>query len=163
MKRFNNFRLIACMLLSLSLVFSSCDDDDDDVIDDDPDNEIRFEGIALTSSAEVQTPPVTSSGTGGLSAVYNDDTNILNYSVQWTLGKLEDKTVGMHFHGPASVTENAGVIIPITLDNDSYAGTVSGQTRALTQDEEEDLLSGLWYLNVHSTTYPAGELRGQLE
>ena len=33
----------------------------------------------------------------------------------------------------------------------------------LTQEEEDQLLNGMWYLNIHSTTYPAGELRGQVE
>jgi hypothetical protein len=37
-----------------------------------------------------------------------------------------------------------------------------GTTRVLTSQEEADLLSGNWYLNLHSNTYPGGEIRGQL-
>jgi hypothetical protein len=168
---FKNYWLMACMLLSLMFVLSSCDDDDGDI--NIPANEVKFENIALTGAAEVQDPPVSTTGSGTLNAVYNEDTKKISYTINWTLGSSTDKTVGMHLHGPATTTENASIIIGIPLSStgtgdydgggsDSGTGTVSGQTRALTEAEEEQLLGGLWYLNVHSTTYPNGELRGQL-
>ena len=172
MKLFKNYWLVVSLLLSLVFVVSSCDDDDDGGVDL-PDNEVRFDNIALTGAAEVQTPPVTTTGTGELDAVYNMDTRRISYVVTWTLGNASDQTVGMHFHGPATTTQNAPVVIGLPLTGTSgydpgsgssgSSGTISGQTRALTDQEEDDLLNGLWYLNVHSTTYPDGELRGQVE
>ncbi|MFD3001822.1 CHRD domain-containing protein [Pontibacter toksunensis] len=158
MKKFKKNWLLASMLLCLMFVFCSCDDDDEM-----PSNEIGFNDITLTGAAEVQTNPVVTDGEGVLDAIYNKDTNVLTYTVTWELGKPDDKTTGMHFHGPATRTESAGVIIPIMLNSDAPMGNITGQTRALTQAEEEQLLSGLWYLNIHSTTYPQGELRGQLD
>jgi outer membrane biosynthesis protein TonB len=38
---------------------------------------------------------------------------------------------------------------------------VSGEAR-LTDEQAADLRAGLWYLNIHTTMYPDGELRGQL-
>ncbi|WP_162052159.1 CHRD domain-containing protein [Pontibacter pamirensis] len=151
--------MMAVVLFSLTLFVSSCDDDDDSV----PSNEVGFNDIALTGEAEVQPNPVITDGEGELDAVYNLDTRMITYNITWELGNADDKTTGMHFHGPASLTESASVVIPIQLTSDSYTGSVSGQTRALTQVEEDQLLNGLWYLNIHSTTYPAGELRGQLD
>lgn len=88
-----------------------------------------------------------------------------------------------HIHGPASVTENAsplynlvttpgleynpadpgatgtqgfidGVFTLVDLDGGNY--TVAEQV--------DDLLAGLWYVNVHSEgTYATGEIRGQLQ
>ena len=172
MKRFKNYWLAMILLLGMVPVVSSCDDDDDD--DADPGaNEVRYDDIALTASAEIQTPPVTSNGTGELDASYNMDTKRITYVITWRLGNSDDQTVGMHFHGPASTTENASIVIEIPLvgaggynQNTGSApssGTVSGQTRALSEAEEEQLLGGLWYLNIHSSTYPNGELRGQVQ
>lgn len=171
MKKLNNFRLIAGLLLSLMLVISSCDEDDDNNVDL-PADEVEFKDITLSGAAEVQDPAVVTDGSGEIDAVYDKDTNILTYSIRWELGDENDETVGMHLHGPATKTENAGVVIGIPLsatggggynEEGSSSGSVSGSTRALTQAEEDQLLNGLWYLNIHSTTYPDGELRGQIE
>ncbi|GAB3200786.1 hypothetical protein ABID22_003510 [Pontibacter aydingkolensis] len=152
--------LVYCLMV-LSCFALACDDDDDD-IDVLPDDEVEFDNIQLLGANEV--PAVTSSGSGTLNATYDRDTNIITYSVTWTLGNVSDNLTGMHFHGPASTTANAPVVIDITpvASNRTYQGSASGSTRPLTEAEEDELLDGRWYLNVHSTTYPNGELRGQL-
>jgi hypothetical protein len=171
MKLFKNYWLVVSLLLSLVFVVSSCSDDDDD--DNPSTNEVTFENIALTGENEIQNPPIITTGTGELDATYNKDTKRISYAVNWRLGNANDQTVGMHFHGPASKTENAAIIIGIPLTgsssydpdsgNSGSSGTVTGQTRELTQQEEDDLLNGRWYFNIHSTTHPNGELRGQVE
>ena len=157
MRRYDfNFRkMLAYCLMVLSSFALACDDDDDE-------NIVQFNNIQLRGANEV--PAVTTSGTGTLNATYNRDTNILTYTVNWTLGNANDNLVGMHFHGPAAATANAPVVIDITpaASNRGASGTVSGSTRALTEAEESDLLGGRWYLNVHSNTFTSGELRGQL-
>lgn len=154
-------RILVYSLMVLSSFALACDDDDDDDIL--PDNEVEFNNIQLLGANEV--PAVTSSGAGTLNATYNRDTNIITYTVSWQFGSVSDNLVGMHFHGPASTTEDADIVIDITpaSNNRAYQGTVSGTTRALTEAEEDELLDGEWYINVHSTTYPEGELRGQLD
>jgi hypothetical protein len=157
-----NYRKIAVYCLTVLSCFAfACDDDDDDNIITPPDdNKIEFENISLNGSNEV--PVADSFGEGTLNATYNDDTNILTYTVTWTLGSVDDEVTGMHFHGPASTTENAPPVIPVTPSSTNYTGSYSASTRALTQTEEDDLKAGLWYFNIHSNTYPNGELRGQL-
>ena len=149
-------KMLAYSLVILSCLAFGCDDDDDD------DNIVQFNNIQLRGSNEV--PAVTTNGMGTLNATYNRDTNILNYTVTWNFGNSSDNLTGMHFHGPALPTANAPVVIDITppTTNRGAQGTVSGTTRALTEAEESELLSGRWYINVHSTTNPTGELRGQL-
>jgi CHRD domain len=68
----------------------------------------------------------------------------------------------MHFHGPAATTANAGVQFDIQNYQVRTTGTVSGQTQPLTAAQEADLLNGLWYFNLHTNTFPSGELRGQI-
>lgn len=41
------------------------------------------------------------------------------------------------------------------------SGFVSGKL-VLSEQDEKDLLAGLWYLNFHTTAYPTGEIRAQL-
>ena len=35
-------------------------------------------------------------------------------------------------------------------------------TTAITALQGADLLSGLWYVNIHTATFPGGEIRGQI-
>ena len=144
---------------SLLAFTTACDDDDDDdlpIVDDD----LEFNDIQL-SGANERPDTVQTDGSGSFDGEYDPASNELTYSVSWTLGEVSDSTVAMHFHGPADTTASAGIQIPITGHTNSYTGTFSG-TATLTDQQEADLEAGLWYINIHSGRYPAGELRGQL-
>lgn len=156
-KKFNiNGILVYCLMALTGFAFACDKNDDEELLD----NEITFNNIELLGSNEI--PAVTTNGSGTLSATYNRSTKILSYTFNWTLGNTDDNTVGIHFHGPALVTENAPIVIPVENFPNSHTGSVSGETRALTDAEEAQLLDGRWYLNIHSDTYPDGELRGNL-
>lgn len=63
-----------------------------------------------------------------------------------------------HIHtGAAGV--NGGIIIPLTLGTGS--ATIPANT-VLTEPQYADLLAGNLYFNVHSSTFPTGEIRGQI-
>jgi glucose/arabinose dehydrogenase/plastocyanin len=70
-----------------------------------------------------------------------------------------------HIHGPASSAGSAGVLIDLipyhngrtTNTFGSFSGTVN-----LTPNIYTQLVDRLTYVNVHSTNYPAGEIRGQI-
>ncbi|MDB5871314.1 MAG: hypothetical protein JWQ07_756, partial [Ramlibacter sp.] len=38
---------------------------------------------------------------------------------------------------------------------------IQGET-VVTPAQAADLMAGLWYVNIHSTQFPGGEIRGQL-
>jgi hypothetical protein len=149
--------LLYCLVALSGLAFA-CDRDDDE--EELLDNEIVFNNIVL--SGDNQVPPVATSGSGTFSATYNRSTKMLSYNFTWTLGDENDNTIGIHFHGPALADQNAPVVIPIDSHPTSHTSSVTGETRELTETEEEQLLDGRWYINIHSTTYEDGELRGQL-
>ncbi|MHA6247182.1 CHRD domain-containing protein [Pontibacter sp. CAU 1760] len=140
------------VLLGGFLAFSGCDDDDDDDDDGTP-NLVALQQVNLTGAQE--TPPVTTSATGTFSGTYNDDTNVLSYTI--TFQGLTP--TAMHFHKGA-VGVAGGVEIPIGTA--PYTSPIQGQTPALTAAQEADLLNGLWYVNIHTTANPGGELRGQV-
>ena len=62
-----------------------------------------------------------------------------------------------HIHrGAAGI--NGPVVVPLTL---AAAGLITGSYTPSAADLA-DLNSGQWYVNIHSSTFPGGELRGQL-
>ncbi|MBC5776013.1 CHRD domain-containing protein [Pontibacter sp. KCTC 32443] len=136
----------------------ACDEDDDDNLPVQDD--LEFDDLELSGDNEV--PQVESDGTGTFNGTYDDATNVLTYTVTWELGNPDDEVVGMHFHGPADPTESAGVQEPIEGFTTESTGSFTDSTEPLTAQQEADLKAGLWYINIHSTTYPTGELRGNL-
>ena len=107
-------------------------------------------------------------GTGFVNLVLNGT----SLSITGSYSGLTVASTGGHIHGPAAPGVNASIIYPldalgiITLGSTSgtYAGTVNlaaigGYTLA---QQLVDLNNGLWYLNVHDSAFPGGEIRGQI-
>ena len=145
--------LWVALLFGLLLPLSSCDDDDDK--DMDPVlNVVEFDEIAITGDQEV--PANESEATGTFSGTYNKDTNILSYTITYQ----GITPTNMHFHKGAPGV-SGGVEVPIGAA--PFTSPIQGQTPALTEDQEADLLAGMWYVNIHSAELPGGEIRGQVE
>jgi len=115
---------------------------------------------SLDGSQEV--PPNASPGIGTGMMTYDDVANQLNWNITFS-GLLAGATAS-HFHGPAAPGVNAGVQVPISLG--AFAGATSGTLigmAMLTETQETQLLSDLWYINIHTSTFPGGEIRGQVQ
>ena len=115
--------------------------------------------LAAVLTGDQETPPVATDATGTAGITYNDQTNELGWSV--TFADLSSPIVNAHFHGPAPVGVPAGVQVPIPFNAGETTDTIVG-TATLTDQQEQDLLGGLWYVNVHSEMWPNGEIRGQV-
>jgi hypothetical protein len=114
----------------------------------------------LNGSQEV--PPNTSLGSGTGNMAYDDVTNQLSWNISFS--GLSSGATASHFHGPAAPGVSAGVQIPIALG--AYSGMTSGNLvglATLTSTQETQLLSNLWYINIHTNPFPAGEIRGQVQ
>jgi CHRD domain/PEP-CTERM motif len=106
----------------------------------------------LEPTQEVPARPSMGSGMGW--GTLNADTNWLDFNV--TFSGLTSPQTAAHFHSPGPPGVNAPVEIPLPLGSPiHFMGT-------LTDLEESQLLSGLFYVNVHTTMFPGGEIRGQL-
>jgi hypothetical protein len=99
-----------------------------------------------------------SPGTGSATLTYDDNTNLFSWSISW--GGLLGTVTLAHFHGPAFPNQNAGIQVNIG----AISGLVSPSIGAtvITPAQAADLLSDLWYINIHTDLFPAGEIRGQV-
>jgi hypothetical protein len=111
---------------------------------------------------------VSSPGTGKVDATYNKSTKMITYTITWS--GTTTPVNNMHFHNaiptatlPATAV-SGNVVIPIPGSGNpvTYTSPVTGTTRALTTDEETALLAGNWYVNLHTSQFPGGELRANL-
>lgn len=103
----------------------------------------------------------TPSGTAGL--VFDTDSNEFGWVISFE--GLTSDAVAAHFHA-APVGVNGGVEVDIAA-NSVFSGLgstdgifVGGAT--LTDNQEADLLSGLFYINIHTPNNSGGEIRGQV-
>ena len=110
--------------------------------------------VALSGAEEV--PATASPGTG--SALVEFSSNVLTWHLSF--GNLTGTVTAMHFHGPAGAGTNAAV--QVNVGNISGLSSPLAGAAAITTTQAVDLLAGLWYFNIHSSMYPAGEIRGQV-
>jgi hypothetical protein len=107
----------------------------------------------LKASNEV--PPNESKGTGSVIATFDTDSNKLSW--KGTVSGLSGPVTAAHFH-TAEAGRNGAVAVPIMgADKGSFEGAAT-----LTDTQAEDLMAGKWYVNIHTATQKAGEIRGQL-
>ena len=126
-------------------------------------------GIIMTGAKEVPANPSTALGIMDVS--YSKETRLLTWSVTWS--GLTGPVTLMHIHGLAPTGYAAGVVYNIIAGSNALAlpdpikypatGKFSGTMLA---DgfvvKEQDLLNGLFYMNIHTATYGGGEIRGQI-
>ncbi len=105
-------------------------------------------------------PSTTSGGSGLARVTVNDDETRITVSVYW--GALGTGANAAHIHGPAADGLNGPILF--TLPPPSAATTgIRGVVIVVTSAQLAQLKSGLWYVDVHTTSFPAGAIRGQLD
>ncbi|MGB8192390.1 MAG: CHRD domain-containing protein [Chitinophagaceae bacterium] len=145
-------------LLSIALgffLFSSC------TSDNLSDKILTVNNLPLSGLQEV--PQRLTSGNGTMDLVYNKDLRTLSYTVRWN--SLTGPLVQAHIHGTAEKGVNAGILQDWTASiSKTIAGTYSGSVLIDgVVFTEENLLLGRYYVNIHTTLYAGGEIRGQIE
>ncbi len=108
---------------------------------------------ALSGKSEV--PPNATGGSGEVTATYDSDSKKLTWKGSYS--GLTGPATAAHFHGPAPVGKNAGVMVPIAPAASPLEGSAT-----LTDAQAKALMDGDMYVNVHTAANKAGEIRGQL-
>lgn len=112
---------------------------------------------ALEGIQEV--PANASPATGYGTVLLNDAENQITVNFSWS--GLTASATAAHIHGPASPGFNASPIFTLAGITGT-SGSIAEQTFSISPSQVADLKEGLHYINIHSSTYPGGEIRGQL-
>jgi hypothetical protein len=102
-------------------------------------------------------PPNDSKGTGEVTATYDSASKTLSWKGSYS--GLTGPATAAHFHAGAP-GKNGGVVVPI------FAGPTAGSpfsgSKTLTNAQAAQLMSGGWYVNIHTAAHKGGEIRGQV-
>ena len=142
-------RHLIAFLPAVFLIAIGCNKDDDN-------KTTNTYTISGTASGAQENPANTTTGTATLTGSYDANTNMLQYSISYS-GLSVAQPTAAHFHGPADVGVNAGVLVPITVTASPLTGTAT-----LVDSVETFLTTGKLYFNLHTPTRPGGEIRGQV-
>jgi hypothetical protein len=142
-------RFLAISFVFFSIIYCSNNNDDDNST---PTPVIVSFNATLNGTSEVP-PNNTTMATGTATLSYNKTTKIFALYVTYSGLTPTDG----HIHVGA-VGVDGPVVFPLT----SLTSPISFTSPALTAAQETDLLTNLYYVNLHTTAFPGGEIRGQL-
>ena len=119
--------------------------------------------ITLSSNLDGAQAGTGSPGTGFATVTIDDVAK--NVFVDLSYSGLGSPTTNAHIHCCVPSGVNAGVIIPF-IPAGFVTGATSGTFQSLFQSVSDANLAGiengLAYINIHTTAFPAGEIRGQI-
>jgi hypothetical protein len=104
-------------------------------------------------------PPVETGGKGTADLTYDPASRVVTWNIPYS--GLSSATTMAHFHGPAKQGENGPALIWLSVQGSPPANPITGSA-TLTPDQAKQFSAGTWYINVHTKSYPAGEIRGQV-
>lgn len=120
---------------------------------------------STTLSGANEVPPNSSTATGSVSYTFDPSTTASTWSV--TFSGLTAPATAAHVHAPAPPGSNAGVQVPLTTIPSATSGSYSGSEATFggtltVSAYMTALLTGDSYANIHTSTFPGGEIRGWL-
>jgi hypothetical protein len=105
--------------------------------------------------------PMNGSTATGFGEVQLDDVLFqITVNENWT--GLSNPATASHIHGPGAPGTNAPVLFPFAGVPSATGGSIPQQTFSISSSQIPQFDAGLMYMNVHTSTFPGGEIRGQL-
>lgn len=147
------FITAALLLAGLATAASSCEEKKDP----EPSTTMQISG-SMNSANCVPAVTVASAGTGAVSGTYDTKSKLLTYSV--TYAGLTGTPGSGHFHLGSPTTPSSGANITVSFTNVATS-PITGST-TLTASQADELLKGNFYVNIHTSSNKAGEIRAQV-
>lgn len=113
---------------------------------------VKTTRTTLSGSNEV--PANNSTATGSGIFTINTRKNTVRFNI--TFSGLSGTETGAHIHGFVPSGSNAPIIFTLP------SGSPKTGVWNYLESEEADILAGKTYVNIHSTVFPNGEIRGQI-
>jgi hypothetical protein len=117
----------------------------------------------LTGGGE--NPANASTATGFGTVLLNATQTSITVNESWT-GLIGGGATASHIHGPGGIgptgPTNAAVIFPFQGVPPVTSGSITQHVFTVSAQQVGWLFSGYLYMNVHDSTFPGGEIRGQL-
>jgi hypothetical protein len=124
----------------------------------------QMNDIPMTGAKVI--PTSVSTALGKLSVFYTKETRLLSYTMMWS-GLSGNPSVGIGIYGPApegfAVSPTAPVQTITTtglLATGTYSGTLLADGFVV---KEQDIVIGMYYIQLRTAAYPAGEIRAQIK
>ena len=148
-------------LLSAGLLFTSCLNDENPYtvgLGTTPATVTSF--TATLNGASEKPTSTTSAATGNFTGSLNETTRVLSYTVSYTGTFSSSLTMG-HLHRiDTTRTDGTG---PVDIPFPSLTSPIIASTTALSPLQVYRLKNGQYYANLHTVTYPNGEIRGDIK
>ena len=142
------------------IIFSSCEKRQE------ANKRLEYSRTQIVMSGAQEVPATTSGALGYIDATYRKDTRVLTYRVTWTGLTGNPTSLGIYGLAPIgyiNTPQTNTVVQAFTTTGltatSSYSGTVVADGFAI---KEQDLLNGLYYINIKTAAWPNGEIRGQI-
>ncbi|WP_080240059.1 CHRD domain-containing protein [Spirosoma rigui] len=142
------FSVAALLAMGLTLTSCSKDDVENPVV-------VAPDQYTATIDGKSEKPTsTTSTAIGAFNGKLNETTRTLSYTV--TYSGMTPTMGHLHRISKADGTGNPEITFP------SLTSPITGST-TLTQSKMDSLKNGFYYVNLHSTAYPNGEIRGDIK
>ena len=110
---------------------------------------------AITLEGSQETPPNGSPATGGGFVEFDTTTNTIYYNIAYS--GLSSSETAAHIHGFSARGVASGVLSGLPPGSPKIGSVTFGPA------QQADILAGLSYFNIHTTNFPGGEIRGQID
>ncbi len=137
-------------LLGLGTLLTSCNDHQAFPAD------AKIEFVSTLSGAAERPNAVPSAASGTFAGTLDRATRVLSYTV--TYSGLTPIMGHLHRVAPNATNGVGGVEVPFA----SLGSPIVGTATLATAGRVDSLINGFYYANLHTTAYPAGEIRGNL-
>ncbi|WP_345271452.1 CHRD domain-containing protein [Nibrella viscosa] len=149
-------------VLSMTVLFNACKKDDTT-----PPTPATTSYSAVVNGAQEKPTSTTSTGSGTFAGRLTNDTRVLSYTVTYAGLTTTTATAG-HIHRITNADGTGPVVVPFPTMPASTTGSmlatspISG-TAVLRQSLIDSMNAGQTYVNLHTSRFPAGEIRGDIK